>query len=79
MTGEEWANVISVANQGALSWYGTLSGRPIQSGQPRSLMSDIVGTDLRGGPTPLGQSLSSVPVVLIVGLVVAGLVLVVRR
>jgi hypothetical protein len=79
MTGDEWANVISVANQGALSWYGTLTGKEIASGRPRSLMGDVLGNDLGGGPTPLGQSLGSLAPVVIVGLLVVGVVLVARR
>lgn len=79
MTGEQWANTVGVLNQSALGWYATITNKPIASGAPDSLMRRTLGTDLSGGPTPLGQSVSPVGIIVLAGILVAGVVLLVRR
>ena len=79
MTGEQWANTVGVLNQGALSWYATITNKPVQSGQPTSLMRTVTGTDLGGGATIMGQSVSPLSLLVLAGILVAGVVLVIKR
>lgn len=79
MTGEQWANTVGVLNQGALSWYATITNKPVQSGQPTSLMRQVTGTDLGGGATIGGQTISPVSLLVLAGILVGGIVLIVRR
>lgn len=76
---QEIANVASVVNQNALGWYSTITGKPIQSGAPSSWMQSAIGTDLRGGPTVLGQTASPLSVIALVAIIVLGGVLIVRK
>lgn len=73
------ANLISVGNQSALQWYSTVTQKPVATGAPNSMMQNVFGTDLRGGPTLLGQTASPVGLVLVIAIVVIGVVLVAKR
>lgn len=72
------AETVAVMNQGALQWYATVTQKPIQSGLPPSVMRNVLGTDLSGGPTALGQTASSLLPVLILGVLVFGVVMLKR-
>lgn len=73
------ADLVSVGNQAVLQWYATTHHTTVQSGAPTSMMQNVFGADLRGGPTVLGQTASPVGVVLVIALVVVAVVLVARR
>lgn len=77
--GSNLANIINWGNQAAMSWYATVTQKPIQSPYPQSTMRDVFGTDFSGGPTIEGQTFGTLGPLLLFGLLVTGVVLLVRR
>jgi hypothetical protein len=79
MTGEQIANLVAVGNQSALQWYSTVTQKPIGATGPESVMGNVFGTDFRGGPTVIGQTVSPFGVVMMFGIVAVAVVLIFRR
>jgi hypothetical protein len=72
-------DLIGVANQSALQWYATMTNKPVQAGAPGSLMRNVFGSDFSGGPSLVGQTAAPVGTLILAAIVVAGVVLIVRR
>lgn len=77
--GTNWAAIINAANTTALTWYSTVTQKPIQSGAPPTVMRNVFGTDFGGGPTIEGQTFGALGPILVLAIVVGGVVLLVKR
>ena len=73
------ADLVQVGSQAALQWYSTVTQKPVRPGAPTSAMQNVFGTDLRGGPTTLGQTASPIGVVLVIAIIAVVVVLVAKR
>jgi hypothetical protein len=72
-------NFWTVANASALQWFSTATGKPIQTGAPRTAMGDVFGTDFSGGPTVEGRTFGAIGPILVLAIIAGAVVLIVRR
>lgn len=73
MEGRDWAEVIMAGNQVFLQDYATVTGKPIATTRPNSIMGAITGTDL--GNSGASQGLSSAAIVALIVLVIGGVII----